>query len=181
MTAASRTWRRVTRRLVVALALGLVLPLSWTPSTMAEHARAAALVASVALVSLLAVHRPPTAEDRYAAALVNAVALEVRLGHVRVASVHEREGRTHGVITWREATATLLDADGRPLAMVMRNALATGWTMSVRFDDPVLPKQLGTDSGRMVLHASVDTEHDPWARVGNSPLRLQRCEVAVSA
>ena len=77
--------------------------------------------------------------------------------------------------------ATLLDADGRRLATVMRNALATGWTMSVRFDDPVLPKQLGTDAGRMVLHASVDTEHDPWARVGNSPLRLQRCEVAVSA
>ena len=54
MTAASRTWRRVARRLVVALALGLVLPLSWTPSTVAEHARAAALVASVVLVSLLA-------------------------------------------------------------------------------------------------------------------------------
>lgn len=181
MTAASRTWRRVVRRLVVALALGAVLPLSWTPSTVAEHARAAALVASVALVSLLAVRRPPTAEDHYRAALVHAVALEVRLGHVRVASVHERDGRTHGVITWREATSVLLDGDHLPLATVMRNVVATGWTMSVRFDDPELARQLGNDPGRMVLVASVDTEHDPWARIGNSPLRLQSCDVAVSA
>lgn len=181
MTAASRTWRRVLRRVAVAVALGLVLPLSWTPLTVAEHARAAALVASVVLVSLLVVRRPPTAEDHYAAALVHAVALEVRLGHVRVAAVHERDGCTQAVITWREAQTVLLDATHEPLAEVRRNVLAVGWTMSVRVDDAAVLRQLRSDTGRLTLLAAVDTENDPWARVGNSPLLVRRCDVAVSA
>ncbi len=181
MTAASTTWHRLWRRVAVAAVLGLAAPLSWAPLTLAEHARASAFLASLALVTLLAVRRMPTAGDRYAAAMHDAVALEVQLGHVRVATVHAREGRTQAVVTWREAQATLLDADGRALASVGRNVLAQGWTMSLRVDDPDVLLVLGPDGGRMTLLAAVDREHDPWARVGNSPLRVERCDVAMSA
>lgn len=179
MTAASTTWRRLWRRVAVAVALGLAAPLSWAPLTPAEHVRASAFLASLVLLALLAVRRMPTAEDRYAAALHDAVALEVQLGHVRVATVHAREGRTQAVVTWREAQTALLDADGRALASVGRNALSQGWTMSLRIDDPEVLLLLGPDGGRMTLLAAVDRKHDPWARVGNSPLRVERCDVAL--
>ena len=97
----------------------------------------------------------------------------------RVATVHAREGRMQAVVTWREAQTALLDADGRSLASVGRNALAQGWTMSLRVDDPDVLLMLGPDGGRMTLVAAVDREHDPWARVGNSPLRVERCDVAL--
>lgn len=181
MAAAGTPWRRVARRLGIAVALGLVAPLSWAPLSAVEHVRAAWLIASIALVALLVVRRIPTAQDRYAAALVDAVALRVRLGHVRVAAAHARDGRPTAVVTWREAQTDLLDRHGRVLAGIGRNALATGWTMSVRLAEADIAWLLGPDGGRLELLAGVDTDHDPWARVGNSPLLLQRCEVALSA
>jgi hypothetical protein len=181
MPAAQHPVRRLARRVAVAVGVGLVLPLSWTPETVADHARATALLASISLVALLAVRRMPTAEDRYAEALVHATALEVRLGHVRAATTHHREGRAHAVVTWREAQTVLLDADHRPIATVPRNALAQGWTMSLRFDDPGVPQLLARDRGHLTLVAAVDTENDPWARVGNAPLHVERCDVAFSA
>jgi len=181
VTAASTTWRRATCRLLAALVVGLVVPLSWTPSTVAEHARAAAVVASLAALALLAVRRPPTAVERYAAALHHAVALEVQLGHVRVATVHEHDGRTHAVVTWRESQTILLDDEHRPLASIGRNMLALGWTMSLRVDDPDVLQRLRPEGGRITVLAAVDRDHDPWARVGNSPLHVERCDVAVRA
>lgn len=181
MAAARTTWRRVARRLVVAIALGLAAPLSWAPLTLGEHLRAAWVVASIALVALLVVRRIPTAQDRYAAALVDAVALRVRLGHVRVAAAHESDGRPTAVVTWREAQTDLLDREGHVLAGIGRNALATGWTMSVRLDEADIAWLLSPDGGRLELLAGVDIDHDPWARIGNSPLLVRRCEVALSA
>lgn len=181
MTATSSTWRRVSRRLVIAVAVGLAAPLAWAPLTALEHARATWVIASLALVALLAVRRIPTAEDRYAAALPHAVALRVRLGHVRVATTHERGGRATAVVTWREAQTELLAVDGRSLASIGRNVLDLGWTMSLPLDDAEIARLRGPDGGQLVLLAAVDTEHDPWARVGNSPLHLQRCEIALRA
>ena len=71
------------------------------------------------------------------------------------------------------------DAAHAPLTSIGRNHLATGWTMSVAFDDDAVPRLLARDrhGGGLSLLAAVDAAHDPWARIGNSPLHLRRCDV----
>lgn len=171
--------RRLARRLVLVLAGAVVLPFAWEPATVADHVNAALVLASLSAAAMLAVHREPTEDERYAAALPNAVALRVDLRHARVAATHERDGRTHVVLTWREARTVLLDAAHAPLTSIGRNHLATGWTMSVAFDDDAVPRLLARDrhGGGLSLLAAVDAAHDPWARIGNSPLHLRRCDV----
>ena len=104
------------RNLLVLAAAVVLAPAAWSSGDLPLRA-AYALACGIAIaVVVRRRRRPETRSEAYARALRDSSALHVRLRHARVAAMHTSDQGTMITVTWRAASTTLLDADGRTRA-----------------------------------------------------------------
>jgi len=112
-TAQPRSGRRRARRVLLASVAVVLTPVVWTSDDLMLRAAYAITIAVAAIAAVRARRRMEAPAAAYVRALRHSAALHVRLSHAGVAAVHAGERETLVTFTWRTATTTLLDADGR--------------------------------------------------------------------
>jgi len=151
-------------RNLVALAAAVVLaPVVWFSGDLMLCATYA-IACGVAVVLLVrSRRRPETHSEAYARALRASSALHVRLRHARVAAVHTGDHGTLVTVTWRAASTTLLDADGRTRTTVARNALTNAYTMSIPVSDDAVAQLLAREPalGSLAVYGTTDLAEHP--------------------
>jgi len=161
--AVPRSRRRAAVRcllVTVVLALG---PVVWVSGDLMLRA-SCTLGCAVALVIVVRRHRhPEPAGETYTRALQESSALHVRLRHARVVAIRVGYRSTLVTVTWRAASTTLLDADGRARADVRFNALTDAYTMSIPVTDDRVAALLSgeTELGSLAVYATTDLMAHP--------------------
>ena len=151
-------------RNVVALTAAVVLaPVVWFSGDLMLRA-AYAIGCGVAVVLVVRRRRDPeTHSEAYARALRESSALHLRLRHARVAAVHTGDHGTLVTVTWRAASTTLLDADGRIRATVARNALTNAYTLTLPVSDDTVAQLLAREPalGTLAVYGTTDLAEHP--------------------
>ena len=151
-------------RTIVALATAVVLaPVVWFSGDLMLRATYV-LVSGIALVLVVrSRRRSETRSEAYARALRESSGLHVRLRHARVAAVRTSDRGTLVTVTWRAASTTLLDADGRTRMTVARNALTNAYTMSIPLSDDAVAQLLAREPalGTLAVYGTTDLAEHP--------------------
>jgi len=151
-------------RTIVALAAAVVLaPVVWFSGDLMLRATYLLVCAVAVVLVVRSRRRPETRSEAYAGALRESSALHVRLRHARVAAVRTGDRGTLVTVTWRAASTTLLDADGRTRMTIARNALTNAYTMSIPVSDDAVAQLLAHEPalGTLAVYGTTDLAEHP--------------------
>jgi hypothetical protein len=151
------------RNLVALTAAVVLAPVVWfSGDLMLRATYSIACVVAVVLVVRSRRH-PESHSVAYTRALRESSALHVRLRHVRVAAVHTGDRGTVVTVTWRAASTTLLDADGRTRATMARNVLTNAYTLSILVSDDIVAQLLAREPalGTLAVYGTTDLAEHP--------------------
>ena len=150
------------RFLLVAVVVSLG-PVVWSSGDLMLRASYALGCAAALVVVVRRRRRPGSPSETYTRALQESSALHVRLRHARVVAVRVGYRSTLVTVTWRAASTTLLDADGRARADVRFNALTDAYTMSIPVTDDRVAALLSgeTELGSLAVYATTDLMAHP--------------------